>query len=303
MIEGHGGGEAGGASASVAATLDPGWRTCVNPAWLEGWAPGRFDLGDGFTEVVAMGQGPALALVPPLPGFKEAWLAVAARLARSFRVVTFDLRCRFPARPSWDILLADFERVLDAHAPGPVFVAGHSMGGALAQQWALARPERVRALVLSSSFTRIRDPVGNRYARYIEQPLVIASQRMLPANAARAVARTLASHGRWVYDARCDDRLLDFIRHCMRHARYDMVRTALDLVMRHDTTARVSRVRAPTLLVVGELESVFSRPATDELARLIPHAELRESPSASHLHPLSSPDWFVRTVSDWLRAV
>jgi pimeloyl-ACP methyl ester carboxylesterase len=287
----------------VGISLDRGWRACVDPAWLDGWTPQDFDLGDGATEVVAMGDGPPLLLIPPLPGFKEAWLAVAAPLARAFRVVTFDLRCRFPSRPSWDALIADLERVLDAYAPGPAFVAGHSMGGALAQQWALARPERVRALVLSSSFTRVRNPAGNVYARFIEQPLVVASQRMLPAGPARALARTLARHGRWVYDARCDDRLLDFIRHCMRHTRYDAVRTALDLVMRHDTTARVAHIQAPTLLLVGELESVFSRPASDELARLIPNARLEESPRASHLHPLSSPEWFVRTVSDWLDTV
>lgn len=284
----------------VGIMLDPGWRTCVNPAWLEGWMPQRFDLGDGVTEVVVMGQGPPLVLIPPLPGFKEAWLAVAAPLARSFRVVTFDLRCRFPARPTWEVLLNDLERVLDAHAPGPAFVAGHSMGGALAQQWTLARPERVRALVLSSSFTRIRNPAGNLYARYIEQPLVVASQRILPADAARALARTLARHGRWVYDARCDDHMLDFVRHCMRHTRYDSVRTAVDLVMRHDTTAQVAAIRVPTLVLVGELESVFSLPASEELARLIPNAELRQSPGASHLHPQSNPEWLVRTITDWL---
>src|SRR5438093_3756490 len=78
----------------VGVGIDPGWRECVDAAWLEGWSPQTFDLGDGVTEVVTMGQGPPLVLVPPLPGLKEAWLAVAAPLARRFRVVTFDVRCR-----------------------------------------------------------------------------------------------------------------------------------------------------------------------------------------------------------------
>jgi 3-oxoadipate enol-lactonase len=287
----------------VGVGIDPGWRGCVDAAWLEGWSPQSFDLGDGVTEVVTMGQGPPLVLVPPLPGLKEAWLAVAAPLARRFRVVTFDVRCRFrESPPSWDVVLRDLERVLDAHAPGAAFVAGHSMGGALAQQWALARPERVRALVLSSSFTRVRNPLGNVYARFVEQPLVLASLRSLPPRAARPLARMLARHARWVFDARCDDRLLDFLRHCMRHTRADTVRTAVRLVMRHDTLARVGDIRVPTLVVVGEQESVFSRPASEELARLIPGAELRVSPQASHLHPLSSPEWFTRTVGDWLAA-
>ena len=285
----------------VGARLDPGWRTHVDPAWLEGWSPLAFDLGDGETDVVVMGEGPPLVLLAPLPGFKEAWLGVAARLARSFRVVTFDLRCRFPARPSWDAVLRDLERILDAHAPGAVVVVGHSLGGALAQQWALSRPERVRALVLSSSFTRLRNPAGNLYARFIEQPLVVASQRLLPPESARGLARLLARHGRWVYDDRCDDRLLDFIRHCMRYTDAATVRSAIALVVQHDTTASVASLRVPTLVLVGEKESVFSLPAAQELARLVPGAELRVSPGASHLHPLSSPEWLAETVEDWLR--
>lgn len=285
----------------VGARLDDGWRAVVDPAWLEGWSPRAFDLGDGTTEVVAMGEGPPLVLIPPLPGYKEAWLAVAAPLARTHRVIAFDLRCRFAAAGSWDVMLRDFERLLDAHAPGVASIAGHSLGGALAQRWALAHPERVRALVLSSTFARVRNPAGNLYGRFIEQPLLIASQRLLPAAAARTLSRSMARHGRWVYDARCDDRLLDFVRHCMRHTTAATARSAVSLAVQHDTTATVSGIRTPTLVVVGERESAFSLPAAQELARRIPGAQLRESPGASHLHPLTSPAWFVRTVSEWLR--
>ena len=284
----------------IGATLDKGWRALVDPAWLVGWDPQRFDLGDGCTEVVVMGEGPDVVLLPPLPGFKESWLAVAARLRQSYRVVTFDQRSRFAGAPSWDVLLADVLRLLDVFAPGPAIVIGHSMGAALAQRWALAHPQRLRALVLSSGFARVRNPAGNVYARFIEQPLVIASQRLLPSSAARSIARVLARHGRWVYDARCDDQLLDFIRHCMSHTSAATARTAVALVMAHDTTARAPRITVPTLVLVGERESVFSRPAAEELARLIPGAVLKESPGVSHLHPLTNPEWFVDTVEQWL---
>ena len=288
------------AARQVGAWLDPGWRSLVNPAWLEGWDPRPFDLGDGVTEVVTMGAGPPLVLLPPLPGYKEAWLAVAAPLARTHRVVTFDLRERFVAEPDWDVVLRDVERIADALAPGAAVVVGHSMGGALAQRWALRQPERVRALVLSSSFAKVRNPAGNFYGRFIEQPALIASQRLLPADRARDLARAMARYGRWVYDARCDDALLDFVRHCMRHTSAATVRSAVGLVIRHDTRAELPALRVPTLVLVGERESVFSRPAAAELARLIPGADLRVSPGVSHLHPLTSPEWFVATLTQWL---
>jgi hypothetical protein len=55
--------------------LRDGWQRTVDPAWLEGWHAQPFPLEGGTTEVVAMGQGTALLLLPPLPGFKEAWMA------------------------------------------------------------------------------------------------------------------------------------------------------------------------------------------------------------------------------------
>ena len=57
---------------------------------------------------------------------------------------------------------------------------------------------------------------------------------------------------------------------------------------------------ARAVVLVGEQESAFSRPAAHDLARRIPGAGLRESPGAGHLHPLTSPDWFVREVEQWL---
>ena len=110
----------------------------------------------------------------------------------------------------------------------------------------------------------------------------------------------MARHGRWVYDARCDDSVLDFVRHCMRHTSAATVRAAVALVVRHDTRAELPALRVPTLVIVGERESTFYRPAAEELARRVPGAELRVSPGVSHLHPLTSPAWFVEAVTGWL---
>jgi len=285
---------------SVAVHLDPGWKRHVDPAWLPGWNPEPFEITGGTTEVVAIGRGPAVVLLPPLPGFKESWLACAAPLARRFRVVTYDLRSRFPGPPRWEPLLEDLERVLDRYADGPVAMVGHSLGGALAQRFALARPERGRALVLSSSFARVSTPGVDRRARFIEQPMVLASQRLLPRGLALALARRLAARGAWVYDLRCDERLLDFVRFCIRDVPIGVARNAVNLAFAHDTRATLAAIRCPTLLVTGECESAFVRESVAELGRLMPGAETRVSPGVGHLHPLSGCGWLVETLTEWL---
>lgn len=282
------------------ARLGDGWRRGVDPSWIEGWHPTPFELEGGATEVVTLGTGPALVLLPPLPGYKEGWLACAGLLARRFRVITFDLRVRFSGAPTWSALLADLERILDAFAPESAAVLGHSLGGALAQQWTLARPERVSALVLSSSFTHVWNPRGQWRSRYVAQPLVVASQRLLPRALALPLARGLAARESWVYDRSCDERLLDFVRFCIRDLPLGAGRGCLRLAFAHDTRASIHGIRCPTLVVVGEKDTAFARESAVELARAIPGARLERSPGVGHLHPLSGAPWLARTVTGFL---
>ena len=287
----------------VAIRLTQGWQRRVDPAWLAGWRPEPFDLGDGTTEVVVTGQGPPLMLLPPLPGYKEAWIAVAGRLAKCFRVITFDQRARFAGPPTWAALLADLTRVADAFAPGAARVMGHSLGGALALRWALAQPGRVSALVLSSSFARVGSTRGHWRKRYLEQSLVLASQRWLPESLAAPAARAWASHGAWVYDRQCDERILAFVRHGIRGVPVAAGRRSVRLAFEHDLRAALLQISCPTLVVAGELETRWALEATQELVRLIPGAELRLSPGVAHLHQLSGAAWLADTVEGWLTRV
>ncbi len=287
----------------VAIRLADGWQRRVDPAWLADWHPEPFDLGDGTTDVVVTGAGRPLLLLPPLPGYKETWVAVAGRLARRFRVITFDQRTHFAGPPSWGALLADLTRVADAFAPGAAGVVGHSLGGALALHWALARPGRVAALVLSSSFARVGSTRGHWRKRYLEQSLVLASQRWLPESLAAPLARALAARGAWVYDPQCDERMLAFVRHGIRSVPLAAGRRCVRLAFAHDSRAGLPRLACPTLLVMGERETRWAREATDELARLVPGAEVRVSPGVAHLHPLSGAAWLAEAVEAWLESV
>jgi pimeloyl-ACP methyl ester carboxylesterase len=285
---------------AVGARFPEGWRRHVAGAWLAGWDPRPFDLGDGLTEVVTLGAGPPLLLLPPLPGWKEAWLGVAAALARRHTVIAPDLRARFAGPPSWEQLLDDLERLTDALAPAPAVVVGHSLGGALAQRWALRRPERVRALVLSSTFARVRHAPGHVWKRFVEQPAVLAAQRLLPEAAALRLATQWARRGVWVYDAHCDPHVLAFVGHGIRGVSVADARTMVRLALAHDTFAALPQVRAPVLLMVGERESAWARDATAELAHQLPHATTVTLPGVAHLHPLSASGAFVDHVERWL---
>jgi pimeloyl-ACP methyl ester carboxylesterase len=283
----------------VGSRLDPGWRRFVDPAWLVGWKPMAFDLGDGFTEVVIMGEGPPLLLLPPLPGWKEAWAPVAGRLARRFRVVAPDLRERFGGPASWDALVADLDAVAGALAPGGTVLVGHSFGGALALRWALARPGLVRGLVLSSAFARVPATLAGFGARYVEQPLVLAALRTLPERAAHRLAAALARRRRWVFDPGCDPGTLGIVTHGVRTVSPALAAGRVRLALALDARSGLARLGCPALIVSGERDTPFAMRSADELASALPEAARAVSPGAGHLHPMSNAAWFAATVGDW----
>jgi pimeloyl-ACP methyl ester carboxylesterase len=288
---------------AIGMRLGSGWERHAESDWLARWRPEPVALAGGTTDAVACGAGPTVVLVPPLPGFKEAWIATAARLAAHHRVVTCDRRAALPARDGWRVLLADLEAVLDALAPGRVVLAGHSLGGALALRWALERPERVRGLVLSSSFARLFTPWRDAPKRFLEQPVVIAAQRWLPESWALALARGWARRRAWVYDPRCGDAVLALVRAGIRATPIPLAAARVRLAVDHDARPRLGEVRVPALVVAGERESRFVRRSATELATGIPGARQAQSPGVGHLHPLSSPDWLAETIAEWMGAV
>lgn len=113
--------------------------------------------------------GPAVVLLHGLTEAGTAWPDLVERWGDTWRIVAPDLRGhgsspRFAAGEldqAPELMLADVLAVVDSEAD-PVVLVGHSLGGLLALRAALARPDRVRALVLEDPArpgpTRVNPP-------------------------------------------------------------------------------------------------------------------------------------------------
>lgn len=97
----------------------------------------------------------------------RAWLHQLRGLGASLRVLAVDLPGHDESDPIAEPTVEGYaegaHELLGVLGTGPVFVAGHSLGGAVAQALAARHPEAVRALVLVSTCAKL--PESERPAR------------------------------------------------------------------------------------------------------------------------------------------
>ena len=102
----------------------------------------------------ALGKGEPVVLVMGLGCSSALWFRIAPQLAREHRVILLDNRgCGQSQVPLAIVhrvsqMAGDIAAVLDAAGERSAHVIGFSMGGMIAQQFALDHPQRVRSLAL-----------------------------------------------------------------------------------------------------------------------------------------------------------
>jgi len=102
------------------------------------------------------GSGTPLVLISGLGYPAWQWHRLAPLLAERFQVITYDNRgvgqTEKPAGPyTASLLAADLAGLLTALRSGPAIVLGHSMGGFIAQAFALEHPALLGKLILAST--------------------------------------------------------------------------------------------------------------------------------------------------------
>jgi proline iminopeptidase len=142
---------------------------------------------DGSTGPVggwADGEGPDLLLVHGGPGLSD-YMSLLGGETAGWRSIGYQQRGLAPStiEPPFTVEqhVADALAVLSAQAAGPAVVLGHSWGGHLALQIALADPRRVRGVVVVDGLGSVHDGGAPRLGAEL--------RRRLPADKAAACAQ------------------------------------------------------------------------------------------------------------------
>jgi 2-succinyl-6-hydroxy-2,4-cyclohexadiene-1-carboxylate synthase len=262
-------------------------------------------VSDGPLPFDRGGSGPALVLLHGFTGSARSMAALARPLEREFETILPDLPGHGRAPPPDAAGAAGFESCLRALI-ATLRSAGHerahwlgySMGARLALACAVRHPERVVTLTLIGGRAGIADPVERERRRTADDALAGRIEtRGLEAFVAEWMAQPLFATQR-----RLGPEFLERVRReRMRHDPRGLATAlrALGPGVQPPLFEDLARVTVPVLLVAGALDPAFVAHARD-LARRLPHAEIREVPGAGHAVHLEQPAAAVAAVRKFL---
>lgn len=245
-------------------------------------------------EVREVGVGPAVVLIHGYPLDGAIWSGVARALAPGLRVLKPDLPGHGEnAAPAAESIegQADFVEALLAQLPGPVGLAGFSMGGYVALALMRRRPEKVRALALVDTRAGADDEAGR--ARRNEAIAAVRAGGVAPI-AQAMLGKLLSPEGLKKAD------LVERASRIMTRQKPETVAADLAAMRdRPDQTASLSSIAVPTLVVVGELDALTPPSESQAMAAAIPGARLVTIPGAGHLAPMERPRAVAAALGDF----
>ena len=236
------------------------------------------------------GSGDPMVMIHGAQGDQSMFSGLAAAFARDYRVLTFDQRgSGLSAKPDMPYSIAmfadDTAALMDHLSMASAHIIGVSMGGMIAQEFALKHPRKVRSLVLGcttpGSPNAIRaggDALTNAYST---KPMTAEERGKALAEVAFSKPY-LATH----------PEVIDNMIESRRQRPIDNVGFAhrMKAAGAHNTYDRINEIRCPTLVITGKDDALIAWENSRVIAERIPGAELVVLEPAGHCFWMEQPE-------------
>ena len=243
------------------------------------------------------GAGEPLLLIMGLGATHDWWHRTAPVVSRSHRTILFDNRgvgqSDVPPGPySIPQMAADAAAVLDAAGVASAHLYGMSMGGMIAQEFALQYPHRVRSLILGCT------SCGGKNAVRAEQGAI----DLLKSRGTETMDAAIEHSIPFVYDPGTPrQRLEEDI--AIRRGTFptdQAYHSQLLGILAWQSYDRLPDIHAPTLIIHGESDRLIPPDNARIIADRIPGARLVMIPHASHIMQTDQPETVHHAVLSFL---
>jgi len=227
------------------------------------------------------------------------WFPQVPAFCKEFRVVTVDSRgygrTTIPEKGfTIKTMASDLKVLLDKLKIDKAYILGHCSGGCITQQFALDYPEKVKGLVLFSTFSQALDP-----------PLDWNSlKQMFSTVDILAVADQSAQ---MAFSSKVDKDLLQWVKNEMKNVAQPYVGKKLKVMLDFseslftlNLTDQLRNSKAPTLVIVGKDGTTTPPKFSEIIHNNLPKSEMMLM-SGLHYCSLEYPNEFNKIVLEFLK--
>lgn len=250
--------------------------------------------------VYATGEGTPLVLLHGVGTDHRAFRPQSIRLACRYRTLAWDMPgygCSPPIEPmDWHGLADALARMLDRAGIETAHVLGHSIGGMVAQVFAVRHASRVRSLVLSATSPAFGRPDGEWQREFVRQ-------RLAPLETGKKMADLAEATVEGLMGPKAGASARAFARDCVGEVPVAAFAAAIRLIVTFDGRSDLARIACPTLLLAGSHDTNAPASMMEKMSLKIPGAQFRTLPDCGHLANLEDPDAFDAAVLTFLDLV
>jgi 3-oxoadipate enol-lactonase len=243
----------------------------------------RLDLGDHETVFSETGQGEPYVLIHSLGTDWRVWRDVVPLLVGEYRVIAYDMRghgyaSNAPKIEAMQTYVDDLVRLLDELNLCNVRIAGLSLGGCIAQMFALQHSDRVTSLALLSTMDR---GAHDRYVALAESAERDGMAAQVAPTLLRWLTPEIVAENTWY---------VRYLRERIIRAQVPNWAAAWRTLAAFDVAGRLGELRIPTHVIAAGGDGQTTGPqAMKALAEHIPQAKFSVIAGAPHLSPLVKP--------------
>jgi pimeloyl-ACP methyl ester carboxylesterase len=247
------------------------------------------------------GQGDPLVFVHGLGSSHRDWQRQVDYFAARYRVITLDLRGHGQSdkprgRYRVEQFAADLARLIALPGNGPAHIVGLSLGGMVALELAVSRPELVRSLTVVNSGPEM--PRGRWRDRLKVWFMLFLRTLIVRLRGMRQLGETLAS--RLLPEPSQSDLRQTFVQRWSENDPRAYL-ASMWALRRWSVADRLAEIRCPTLVIAADMDYTplaYKQAYAAKLAR----AEVACIPHSRHLTPIDQPEAFNQQLERFLSA-
>ncbi|MEU0399854.1 alpha/beta hydrolase [Streptomyces sp. NPDC006197] len=250
------------------------------------------------------GEGPVITTLNNFFLTAPFWRAHTQALVKNHRVVSYDLAnhgasARLDREPTWEEHAADLIGLLDALEVDATYLLATSSSSQLARDVALAHPDRVKGLVLAGPVFGLEGM--RRHRQFNRSWLLLMQSHGMAALYTQIYAQVISGQ---MNEEGGTPGFLGLRESFMAMSTPEELANGMALVQTGDPSSTLlSRVTAPTLLVIGDDDMLLNPQRGHEVAALFPDGRCEIIPNAGHVPFLDDPEGFEALVGAFVEEV